>query len=438
LTTALVMGMGVTGEAVARHLIDQGTQVVAVDDRPGERAGKAAEALGIELVSAPSEDELAALVAAADMVVVSPGVPHRHPLYALAAHHEVPVVSEIELASRAATMPLVAVTGTNGKTTVTTLIAAMLAESGVRAMAAGNIGLPLIDAVAQVADVVVAEVSSFQLEYIDTFRPDVAVWLNLAEDHLDWHPTMDHYAAAKARIWANQQSGDTAVVNADDAAVMALAASAPSRVQTFGLAQAADWGVVDGVLRGPGGVELVAVTDLPRALPHDIANSLAAAAAALAAGATVDACRSVLADFAGLPHRVELVRDAGGVRWYDDSKATTPASVVAAVRGFDSVVLIAGGRNKGLDLGALREVAERVRFVVAIGDAAGEVQAAFAGVRPVAVATSMDHAVVLAAAGAQSGDAVLLSPGCASFDWYGSYAERGDDFVRAVKEHVGP
>jgi UDP-N-acetylmuramoylalanine--D-glutamate ligase len=406
--------MGVTGQAVVKHLAAQGVDVLTFDDRPG--VGEA----GLDAV------------ADADFAVVSPGIPAAHPVYAAAADAGVPVLSEIELAYRAADVPIAAITGTNGKTTVTTMVAAMLNAAGVQAVAAGNIGLPLIDAVAQPVDVVVAEVSSFQLQFTDTFRPSVAAWLNFAEDHLDWHPSMQHYAEAKARVWRN--GCDVAVANADDPVVMSYA---PADAQTFGLSAAADWRVADGVLVGAGGVELIGVDELPRRLPHDLANSLAACAAAVGAGGSADACRSVLRSFTGLPHRVQLVSDAGGVRWYDDSKATTPASVVAALQGFESVVLIAGGRNKGLDLGALAAEAGRVKSVVAIGDAAGEVVAAFEGVRPVAVAASMDEAVARAADAAESGDVVLLSPGCASFDWYQNYGERGDDFARAVRALVG-
>jgi UDP-N-acetylmuramoylalanine--D-glutamate ligase len=415
-----VAGMGVTGQAVARRLGERGVGVMTFDDRPG---------LGDSGLDA---------VDAADLVVVSPGIPESHAVYRRAAAAGVAVVSEIELAFQWATAPIVAVTGTNGKTTVTTVVAAMLREGGRRAVAAGNIGLPLIDVVAGAAadpaDVIVAEVSSFQLQYTQSFRPSVAVWLNFAQDHLDWHATLDDYAKAKARIWRNGY--DAAVANGDDPVVMSYA---PSDAATFSLRASggADWHVSDGVLLGPGGVEIIPADQLPRALPHDIANSLAACAAAVAAGAPLDACRSVLRSFEGLPHRVSLVSDAGGVRWYDDSKATTPASVVAALQGFESVVLIAGGRNKGLDLGPLAAEAGRVKAVVAIGDAADEVARAFEGVRPVVTAGSMDEAVALAGDRAEPGDVVLLSPGCASFDWYGNYGERGDDFARAVRQRAG-
>ncbi|HET7489096.1 MAG TPA: UDP-N-acetylmuramoyl-L-alanine--D-glutamate ligase [Acidimicrobiales bacterium] len=426
--TAVVVGLGVTGRAVAAHLVAAGYRVVVVEDRPTEATAADAEALGATPGSVAD-------VAGAGLVVPSPGVPPSHPVFAAAEAAGVPVWSEIELAWRAAPdRRYVAVTGTNGKTTVVTLVAAMLAASGIEAVAAGNIGLPLINTVGGDAQVVVAEVSSFQLQYTAAFRPDVAVWLNLAEDHLDWHPTMAHYAAAKARIWANQRPGDVAVVNAADPVLVAAAAGAPGRVVTFG--PGGDWSSVDGRLRGPAG-DVMAVADLPRSLPHDVDNVLAALAAATEAGAGVAESAAAAARAGGLPHRVELVGEARGVRYYDDSKATTPASVQAALRGFDSAVLIAGGRNKGLDLSVLGSEAGRLRAVVAIGDAAPEVEAAFAGLVPVAVAFSMEDAVRSAAAAARPGDAVLLSPGCASFDWYRSYADRGDDFARHVRALAG-
>lgn len=433
----LLVGLGSANEAVARALLARGEPVVAADDAAGGPARERAAALGVPLHEAPGPDELAALVASAARVVPSPGVPARHPVFSLAAAHGVPVVGDVELAAGWATAPIVAVTGTNGKTTVTTWVTAMLGASGRRALACGNIGLPAATAVAEPGvEVLVMEVSSFQLALTRTFRPRVAVWLNLADDHVDAHGSRDAYAAAKARVWANQAGDDVAVANADDPVVAAAARTAPARVVTFGLA-AGDATVVGGRLRAPGGVDLVAVSELPRALPHDVANALAAAVAALEAGAEPEAVRRVLREAPALPHRVSLVGEAGGVRWYDDSKATNPHATLAALAGFASVVLIAGGRNKGLDLSPLATAAGRLRAVVAMGEAGGEVEAAFRGAGvPVARAGSMDEAVALAAEAARPGDAVLLSPACASFDRYRDYAERGDDFARAVRERL--
>jgi UDP-N-acetylmuramoylalanine--D-glutamate ligase len=418
----LVIGLGVTGEAVALRAIHDGP-VVVVEDRPdvpgvAERAARL-EALGVEVVGAPAPAELARLVEAADLVVPSPGVPEAHPVYALAEAAGVPILSEIELAATAARdlgRTLVAVTGTNGKTTVTTLIAEILAASGMKAVAAGNIGRPLIDAVHDPVDVVVAEVSSFQLRFTREFRPRVAVFLNAADDHLDWHPNFDAYVAAKAKIFANQAGNDLLVYNLDDPAVARAAEAAPARTAGFHLGQPM----------------VVPVSDLRRCAPHDVANALAASAAALDLGAPVDSVAQVLRSFAGLPHRTTPVGQTRGVTFVDDSKATNPHAALAAISGYDSVVLVAGGRNKGLDLSVLATRADRMRAVVAIGEAADEVVAAFEGLVPVAEAGSMAEAVRSAAARAEPGDTVLLSPACASFDWYPGYAARGDDFAACV------
>jgi UDP-N-acetylmuramoylalanine--D-glutamate ligase len=443
-TRYLVVGLGVTGEAVARRLVADGP-VTVVDDRPDSAAfatrAAGLEALGVTVVGGPTPEQLAGLVAGAELVVPSPGVPEAHPVYGLAAQAGVPLHSEIELAGAAAAqrgIPLVAVTGTNGKTTVTTLIAEMLSAGGRRALAAGNIGRPLLDAVHDDVDVVVAEVSSFQLRFTETFRPRVAVLLNVAEDHLDWHPSFEDYVAAKARIFARQSGDDLLVFNADDEAVAEVAKTAPARSVAITLHSGAggSWRLENDRLRRPDGATLIAAHDLARSGPHDIANALAAAAAAAELGTLNEALRQVLASFSGLPHRVTPVGQSGGVTFVDDSKATNPHAALAALAGFESVVLLAGGRNKGLDLGVLRTEAGRIRAVVAIGEAAGEVEACFAGLRPVRRAGSMAEAVRLGAELAEPGDTVLLSPACASFDWYTSYAARGDDFAREVKALV--
>jgi UDP-N-acetylmuramoylalanine--D-glutamate ligase len=434
----LIVGFGVTGRALARRL----APAVVVDDRPAPGAAAEAASLGVVLEAGPDEARLAALVAAASMVVVSPGVPVRHPVYRLAAEAGVALRSELEvgwqqLAARRPPRPeLAAITGTNGKTTVTTMVAAMLAGAGTRAATAGNIGTPLVEAVDEDLEWVVAEVSSFQLRFTEGWRPRISSWLNFSPDHLDWHPDLDDYAASKARIWANQGPGDTVVVNADDPVVMARAAGVPQGVTvvTFsgsGAGGGASYSVVDGFLRERGG-PVLAVDELSRSLPHDVANALAALALARAAGAPLDACREVLATAPVLPHRVSAVAEVGGIRFLDDSKATTPASVLAAVAGFPSVVLIAGGRNKGLDLGVLAGAVPPVRAAVAIGEAGPDVQRALGDLVPTRAAASMTEAVRAAAELAQPGDAVILSPGCASFDWYRSYGERGDDFARQV------
>jgi UDP-N-acetylmuramoylalanine--D-glutamate ligase len=428
-----VYGLGVSGLATAAQLLSEGAEVVAVDDDAGERTRRAATALGVDLVPAPDGPALAALARTVEEIVVSPGVPACHRVFSLS--DGTPVVGEVELAWRRARCPIVAITGTNGKTTVTTLVQAMLEASGRRAVAAGNIGLPLLEAVGGDAEVVVAEVSSFQLALTTSFRPAVGAWLNFSADHLDWHATVEDYRDAKARLWANSGPGDIAVVNAEDPVVRTAAAVPRDRgaeVRSFGL-EHGDYRRRAEALVGPDGAVLAQVEELDRRMPHDLVDALCALATALAAGASPEGCRRALLGFGGLPHRVELVGEANGVRFYDDSKATTPGAVLAAVQGCAPAVLIAGGRNKGLDLSVLRSAAPGLRAVVAIGEAADEVADAFAGLVPVRRAPSMADAVTAAAALATPGDAVLLSPACASFDWYGSYAERGDDFGRAVR-----
>jgi UDP-N-acetylmuramoylalanine--D-glutamate ligase len=437
LTDHLVLGLGVTGSAVLRALVAHGERAVAVDDRPTAAGRALAESLGVELLEAPGPDALAAAVDRVDAVLPSPGIADHHPLFELAARAGVPVLSEFDLAARWDDRPIVAITGTDGKTTVTELTRSMLEASGRRAVAAGNTEVPLIAAIEDPAtEVFVVEASSFRLLHSARFAPAVGVWLNVAPDHLDNHATFHDYVEAKARLWADQSSDQVALGNADDPVVAERLRRAPARRETFGLQASADHHLDGDRLVLAGGAELARVGELARAFPHDIANALAAAAGALHGGATLAGARSALLDFVGLPHRVALVGEAGGVRWYDDSKATAPHATHAAVQAFDSVVLIAGGRNKGLDLSELAADRDRIRGVVAIGEAGPEVAAAFDGIRPVRAATSMDEAVDAAAGLAEAGDVVLLSPACASFDWYGSYSERGDDFVRAVRSHL--
>jgi UDP-N-acetylmuramoylalanine--D-glutamate ligase len=434
LTTSLVLGLGVTGTAVLRALRARGEPAVAVDDRPGDAGRRLTGELGVELVEAPSAPALRELLGRVDAVLPSPGVPDHHPVFALARELGTPVLSEFDLAARWDARPLVAVTGTNGKTTVTELTRSMLEASGRRAVAVGNTEVPLVAAIDDPdIDVFVVEASSFRLLHSQRFAPAVGTWLNLAPDHLDNHASLAEYTAAKARIWAHQTPDQVAIGNADDPVVAAHLAAAPGRHVTFGLAHDADHHLDGDRLVLAGGQTLAAVGELHRAFPHDLSNALAAAASTLHGGGSVEGARAALRSFRGLPHRVALVGESGGVRWFDDSKATAPHATRAAVRGFESVVLIAGGRNKGLDLTELAEESAHIRAVVAIGEAAGDVAAAFDGRRPVSTASTMDEAVDAAASLARPGDVVLLSPACASFDWYDSYAQRGDDYARAVR-----
>jgi UDP-N-acetylmuramoylalanine--D-glutamate ligase len=442
LTTHLVLGLGVTGQAVLRALVAHGEGALVVDDQPTDEGRAIADELGVVFVGAPDEARLRQLVDDADAVVPSPGVPDHHPVFDAARRAQVPVLSEFDLATRWDDRPMVAVTGTDGKTTVTELARAMFEAGGRRAVTVGNTDVPFVAAIDDpTVDVFVVEASSFRLLHSHHFAPDVGTWLNVAPDHLDpagvgSHATLGDYIAAKARLWEDQTADQVAIGNADDPVVSAQLAKARAQQVTFGLEMPAHNRVVGDRLVLDTGDTLAEVKELHRAFPHDLANALAAATTVVHAGGTVEGAREALLAFRGLPHRVSLVGEAGGVGWYDDSKATAPHATRAALRGFDSVVLIAGGRNKGLDLSDLTEEADRIRAVVAIGEAAPEVAVAFDGIRPVLTAASMDEAVAEAAVLARPGDVVLLSPACASFDWYGSYAERGDDFVRAVGLHL--
>jgi len=420
---------------MARALRAHGADVIVVDDHPSPTRRIAAESMAVNLVEAPSDAHLASLVAAADAVLPSPGVPDRHPVFAVAQAVGVPVMSEFDLAAAWDDRPVLAVTGTDGKTTVTTMVTDMMNASGRRALAVGNTEVPLVDAISRDdLEVFVVEASSFRLGHTQRFEPAVATWLNLAEDHLDVHESTERYIQAKTRVWADLgPDRGVAVANADDPIVMDNI-NPRARTVTFGVQPAADYRIDGRFLRSDSGDALVAVDELWRALPHDLSNVLAASATALEGGGDAAGVRAALLAFRGLPHRVESVGTWGEVTWYDDSKATAPHATLAAVAGFPSVVLIAGGRNKGLDLRVLARGAAHVRAVVAIGEAADEVGTAFFGLRPVEIAGSMTDAVAQAATFAQPGDAVLLSPGCASFDWYDSYAERGEDFAALVRQ----
>ena len=433
-TRVLVVGFGLANRAVARALVDRGHAVLATDDAPTEEVRAAASTLGVSLEEAPDTTRLAQLLREVDLVVPAPGLPDRHAVFSLAEDHGIPSVTELDLAAAWDDRPVVAITGTNGKTTVTTLVAATLRAGGIACVDAGNNDLPLVAAIDDGAPAwFVVEASSFRLGRTHGWAPRVGTWLNLAPDHLDVHATLADYEAAKARIWSSQGPDDTAVGNLDDPVVAGHLAAAPGRRLGFSASDpAADVRIEGGAIVGPDG-PVLALDRLPRRLVHDVANALAVTATAVAVGVPTEAIAEVLSTAGPLPHRVAPVGTVGGTTFYDDSKATVPHATLAAVRSFPRVVLIAGGRNKGLDLGVLADAADHVRAVVAIGDAADEVAAAFEGIRPVSRAGSMRDAVDAAVRLAEPGDVVLLSPACASFDWYRDYAARGDDFAAAVR-----
>jgi len=431
-----------------RALVDRGYDVIAADDAVTADKQAAADRLGVTLVAAPDAAQIDRLVSDADFVAPAPGVAETHTVVLAALAKGKPLRTEIDLAAEweqqraGGPRPMLAVTGTDGKTTTTFLATTMLEAAGVRAVAVGNTDVPLVAALDDdTVDAFVVECTSFRLSWTTCFRPDSAVWLNLAPDHLNWHTDMASYENAKARMWMYQGPGDAAIGFRDDPVVMARLAKAPGRHITFGLRDAdyhLDGAGADAMLTAPGRT-LCRVGAMKRALPHDITNALAASALVLEAGLTDgSSIETALRSFVGPPHRIEPIGDGDDVSWYNDSKATTPHAALTAIRAFESLVLIAGGRNKGLDLSSLASEPQRMRGVVAIGEAAPLIAQVFAGVCPVVTADSMSDAVDRAAELARRGDAVVLSPACASFDWYpsGGYPARGDDFRALVRAHL--
>ena len=421
-----MLGGAVSGRAAARLARRLGDDV-AVYDRDAGAWSSGPDVLPTGAVTHGGEWD-PRLIDGVDLVVTSPGIPEASRPIVDTLASGVPLVSELEFAASHLQAPYVAVTGTNGKTTVTEVAAAMLDASGRRSVAAGNVGLALSDAVAAGPwDVVAVEASSFQLRFIDRFRPVAAAILNIAPDHLDWHPDLSAYVAAKARIHENQGPGDLLAHPVDDPVAVAAVAGARSRRVPVSGTRRPKGG------NGPEGGRLH-VEDLVLPLPdldpvwrYDLT---VAATLARSQGATADAISAVIAGFRPGPHRRRVVAVRNGVTWVDDSKATNPHAAVAAAGAYPSVVLIAGGRNKGLDLAPLAAV-PTVRRIFALGEAAGELAAA--GGDLVTEVADLAEAVSAAAETATPGDTVLLAPGCASFDMFDSYAHRGDVFAALVE-----
>jgi len=428
----VVLGYGGAGRSVVDALISHDVDIRVLDDRPGEDAKAVAADRGVTLETAGDDFDWTSALADAARFIPSPGVPDSHHSIAAAVAQGVDIISEFDLAAEWDNRPIVAITGTDGKTTVTTMAVDMINASGRSTIGVGNTDVPLVEAIADSQwDVFVVEASSFRLGYSQHFAPLAGTWLNFGPDHLDKHRDLAAYEAAKASIWRNLPENGVAIAHADSPAVMRNL-PADRRSETFAASGPVDHRIEDGVL-WLGDTALIDASAMWRQLPHDLTNALAAAATARVGGATIDGIRAALTDFAGLPHRVAMVAQAGGVSWYDDSKATTPNAVRAAVEAFDSVVLIAGGENKGLDLRPLRDLHPRLRHVIGLGEAGPDVIEVFDGAAPTSRAESMDVAVATAADIAQPGDVVLLSPACASFDQYKDYKERGKHFAKLAQ-----
>ncbi len=427
-SNALVIGYGASGASVRHYLERRGWQV-SVTDRDPARAPFAGAAWCAPEVAGATLADMA-------LVVVSPGVPLASDLVADARKRGIEVVGDIELFARAVAAPVVAVTGTNGKSTVATLVAAMAAADGRRVAAGGNLGTPALDLLAPEVELYVLELSSFQLELTASLAPAAAVVLNLSPDHLDRHGSLNAYAIAKARIY---ERAAIAVINRDDARVVKMVRGRESIV-SFGLNAPEDgqYGLREQngeTLLCRGGKTLLRAAEVPLAGRHNLANVLAAWALGAALGFSDAAMAKAVRGFHALPHRLALVGERRGVRYLDDSKATNVSAACAALAGLAGpLVVIAGGQGKGQDFSEFADVlSARARALVLIGADAELIERAIAGRVPVVRAADMSDAVGMAAALAEPGDRVVLAPACASLDMFRDYNERGDVFARAVE-----
>ncbi|GAB4332330.1 MAG: UDP-N-acetylmuramoyl-L-alanine--D-glutamate ligase [Desulfobulbaceae bacterium] len=441
----VVVGLGVSGLSAALFLHERGAQVGVSDARPALALDPAALAV-LREVNIPVETggHTHTFFHGAHLVVPSPGVPLELEVIVRAREQGAEVAGELALAAGLFDAPVIAVTGSNGKTTVTSLIAHLLREDQRTVFLGGNIGVPLLDYLRgeEKADVLVLELSSFQLEMSGSFRPDIGLLLNLSPDHIDRHGSMENYAAAKLRIFANQRETDIAIIGGDDPLLKPERLPGKGRVAQFGSSAAMDARVeegrvlLSGAATGTGADEWYDVAGTPM---DSRVNRLNAAAAVLGVrlfGCAPASVRSGLAAFKPPPHRMALVAEIEGVRYVNDSKGTNVGATAAALESCaGEVVLIAGGRDKASDFSLLADkVARRVREMVLIGEAADRIEKSLGSLVPVHRAFSMKEAVRIAAGVARPGDTVLLSPACASFDMFNGYAERGEAFEKAVRE----
>ena len=432
---AVVIGAGVSGGASARVLADEGASVLVSDERPLGSIDRASEleALGIEVEGG---GHVAAQLDGATIVVVSPGVAESAPVIGWARDRSLPVWGELELGARLCEVPYLAVTGTNGKTTTTELLAQMVRADGRDAVACGNIGHPFPVAAREGRDLLVVEASSFQLRFQSTFHPRISILLNVSPDHLDWHGSPEAYAEAKASIFAAQERDDVHIGNADDETARGISSQATCLqvwFRTLDEPSAGEVGYVGGTLVSRiDGERSLGVPDPERAGFRE--DAAAAAAAALSFGVGADAVARALLSFTPAAHRGELVATVRGIRFVDNSKATNVHAALAAIAAVPGLpVLIAGGRAKGVDLSPLAQAAPGLTAVVAIGEAAPDLLALFDGRVPVRSADSIEKAVGVATAMAPPEGTVLLAPACASWDMFADYRERGERFTAAAR-----
>ena len=436
----LVVGMARTGIATAKFLKSKGSLVTTTEMKPEEEMKEAVEELKGLDISTEWGGHRAETFLKQDMIVASPGVDLSIEPIQAALKKKVRVISEIELAYHFIQVPIISVTGTNGKTTTTLLIGEMLKEDGKKVGVGGNVGEPLILFAngGDRWDVLVVEISSFQLEAIEDFRPRIAVLLNITEDHLDRYLSYTDYIKAKVRIFANQNSEDLAVLNRDDPIVMKFGEGVRGKKVFFSLSDKPDDGAFsDGqsiFLRLGGKREEYSVAKAPLKGIHNVENMMAALAAARSFGCSEKAVQAVLNRFEGLEHRLEFVREVGGVRFYNDSKGTNVGSVVKSLQSFsEPVTLIAGGKDKNGDLSPLKElVRKRVKHLILIGEAKERMNRELGRLTDTVLAKTMEEAVLLARQKVTAGEVVLLSPACSSFDMFKDYKERGRVFKETV------
>ncbi len=439
----LVLGMAKSGIAVAKLLHRLGAEVTVNDKKPREETPEATqlEELGVRVILGGHPDHL--LSEGVDLIVKNPGIPYHIPFIQQAIHAHIPIVTEVEVAGCLTDSPIIGISGSNGKTTTTSLVGEMLVAGGLKARVAGNIGTALTEAIQGMdsEEWLVTELSSFQLKGIDQFHPRIAALLNIVPTHLDYHQTMEDYVASKRQLFRNQTGKDIAILNYDDPVCRDLSRYLPSTVWWFSrLSPVASGVYADGgeiFIRLPEQSPRVLMLTKEVSLPgdHNLENALAAIAIALACGVSDQAISQVLRSFSGVEHRLEFVREAAGVRYYNDSKATNARATIQALHSFRSpIVLIAGGMDRGADFLELVPVfSQRVKALVAYGEAGPLLlqRASEAGI-PAQMVENVTQGVQHAKELAQEGDIVLLSPSCASWDLYSSFEERGSIFKQAV------
>jgi UDP-N-acetylmuramoylalanine--D-glutamate ligase len=438
-----VIGAARSGVAVAQLLQRQGAEVFVSDSAPAEKLEK--ECGYLTAASIPFETgSHSERVYECSLLVISPGVPSDAPVVKEALRRKIPIVSELEVASWFCRAPIIAITGSNGKTTTTTLIGKILTDAQKKNIVAGNIGTAFSSVVQNVDEdtIVVLEVSSFQLDFIQTFKPHISVLLNITQDHMDrYEHSMEKYAASKARIFENQCGDDVLIYNQDDEWTMRVVGTAKCRAIPFSTEKSLENGailedgimktVVDGVKK-----EIVPISEIGIKGMHNVYNAMASTLACQFVGVDVETIRSTLVSFKGVEHRLEFVREVNGVKYYNDSKATNVDSVWYALQAFNEpIVLLLGGRDKGNDYSRLIPlVRQNVKAIVAIGESAEKVEKTFLGTTVIKRAESMEEAISVAKFLALPGDIVLLSPACASFDWFQNYEHRGNVFKELVKK----